>query len=280
VSSLISNPSILEAIEAMVVDGLASCARRPFLLGICGAQGSGKSTVAAQVVRDLDKAGIRAAVVSIDDLYKTKVERAAMARELHPLFATRGVPGTHDLALFDEVLAALACGRAAWLPRFDKAADDRAPKSAWDSASGATEVLILEGWCVGARPARGPQAAGPTNRLEAEEDIDGKWRDRVEAFLREDYQALFARIDRLVFLSAPSFEIVHSWRAQQEEMLHASRGGGMRRDEISRFIQHYERLTRRMLREMPDYADLTVLLDPQRRPIAIKRKISHPEGNP
>ena len=48
--------------------------------------------------------------------------------------------------------------------------------------------------------------------------------------------------------------------------------------EIARFIQHYERLTRRILLEMPAYADLVVRLDRKRRPTEIEAKANRADA--
>lgn len=257
----------LEAIERALIPALQAGTRKPFLLGLCGAQGSGKSTLAAALRDRLTDAGIGCAILSIDDLYKTRAARTAMAHSIHPLFATRGAPGTHDLDLTFDLLARLERGEAGSLPRFDKSIDDRSPPHDWDIAPTGTQVVIFEGWCVGARP-QPPEALDvPANALEREEDKEGRWRRSVNAALAGDYQRLFARIDLLVMLAAPGFEVVHGWRAEQEAGLRAAGGGGMSETEIDRFIQHYERLTRHILADMPGYADLVIRLDPQRRVI-------------
>lgn len=230
-------------------------------IGICGAQGSGKSTLAAALAEQLALRGVRVAALSLDDLYLTRAERQTLAHEAHPLFATRGVPGTHDVALGLATLDALARGEPAPLPRFDKACDDRAPPAAWPHAPGATEVLLLEGWCLGARPQDGAALVEPVNALEGDEDPDGVWRAYANAALDGDYRQLFGRIDRLVFLAAPSWDVVAAWREQQEAELRTKGGSAvMDADQVARFIQHYERLTRLMLATMPDQADLTVQL--------------------
>nr|WP_157602713.1 kinase [Sphingomonas sp. PR090111-T3T-6A] len=230
-------------------------ADRPLVLGLCGAQGSGKSTLAAGLAERFE----RTAILSLDDLYRTKAERAALARTVHPLFATRGVPGTHDVPLGLATFAALDRGEAAALPRFDKACDDRAPADQWGHAPAGTRLLIFEGWCVGARPEAEEALAAPINALEREEDADGIWRRAVNAALAGDYQRLFARIDRLMLLAAPGFEVVQGWRIEQERALRgrtAPDAPGLMSDaKVARFIQHYERLTRHILTEMPGRAD-------------------------
>jgi D-glycerate 3-kinase len=256
--------SALAAVEAALLRRLRSTARRPFLLGICGAQGSGKSTLAAGLTEHLNQAGVGCATLSLDDLYKTRAARQHMAEELHRLFATRGVPGTHDLDLAFALIDALEAGQEGRLPRFDKGGDDRLPEQQWETAPADTQVLILEGWFVGARPE--PEAAldTPVNRLERDEDPRGEWRRYANEALGGDYQRLFSRIDMLVLLAAPGFEVVRGWRTQQEQGLRAQGRGGMDDAQIARFVQYYERLTRHILAEMADRADLVIELDPNR----------------
>jgi D-glycerate 3-kinase len=251
--------------DATTLD-LAADAIRPGLgdrllvVGLCGAQGSGKSTLAAALAERFEREGVPTAILSIDDLYRTKAERERLAREVHPLLRTRGVPGTHDVALGFSVIVDLAAGRSTPLPRFDKAVDDRAPTSQWGTAPAGTRVLILEGWCVGARPQPEEALVEPVNALEREDDPDGIWRRTVNAELAGPYQALFARLDRLILLAAPAFDIVLRWRIEQEHRLRRERGGGMSDDAVTRFVRHYERLTRHILAEMPGRANLTIPL--------------------
>jgi len=238
--------------------------RGPAVIGLCGAQGSGKSTLAAAMQRALIADGAHAAVLSIDDLYLTGAKRLALAQSVHPLLATRGVPGTHDIGLGLALFAALDKGKPVRLPRFDKAADDRLPESDWPIVEQSLDVLIFEGWCVGAHPEGDTALAQPVNTLEADEDPIGIWRRYANAALAGRYQQLFARIDRLILLAAPSFAVVRRWRGEQEAALRAERPDGAALQDsvaLDRFIQHYERLTRHILKEMPGYADLVLRLD-------------------
>jgi D-glycerate 3-kinase len=239
----------------------------PFVLGLCGAQGSGKTTMARAIVAALTAEGVAAAALSLDDLYLTRAEREQLARDVHPLLATRGVPGTHDVGLGLTVFDALARGEAASLPRFDKARDDRAPRSAWPLAPAGCTVLVFEGWCVGAGPQADAALADPVNALERNEDADGRWRAYANGCLGGEYQRLFARIDALALLAAPAFEVVARWRGEQEAELAAAEPGIRTMDEagIARFVSFYERITRYILAEMPARADLTARLDPARR---------------
>lgn len=244
------------------VDRLLAGATGPVVLGLCGAQGSGKSTLAAAVARAVPGT----VVLSLDDLYRTRAERRGLADTVHPLFATRGVPGTHDVDLGIATLDALKAGARVRLPRFDKAIDDRVPDDDWPEAE-AARLILFEGWCVSARPIADADLADPINALEREEDRGGVWRRTWNAALGRSYSPLFARIDRLVLLEAPGWETVLRWRTEQEHALRAAGGSGpgvMDDAAVARFIQHYERLTRHILQDMPGYADLVLPLDEAR----------------
>jgi D-glycerate 3-kinase len=246
------------------------------VLGLCGAQGSGKSTLAQTLLDRCRAQGIAAAALSIDDLYLPRSARQHLARSVHPLLATRGVPGTHDIALGMEVLGALKRGEPCELPRFSKAIDDRLPRSDWETAPEDCRLLLLEGWCVGARPQAAEALVRPINDLERREDPQGIWRRFANDTLAGPYQSLFGMIDTLMLLQAPGFEIVFDWRMQQEDKLRAHVGAGapglMDATQIARFIQHYERLTRHILAEMPNRANLVVGMAADRAPLAISRK--------
>jgi len=265
-----ANPELVTSLLTQIAKWRAVPSEHLFTLGLCGAQGSGKSTLVAALAEALRGQGMRVAALSLDDLYLPRTERMKLAREVHPLFATRGVPGTHDVALGLATLDALARGEAVTLPRFDKASDepDQGPLPC---APLDTQVLLFEGWCVGARPQSDADLSATVNALERDEDPHGDWRRHSNAALAGDYQTLFARIDKLVLLAAPGWEVVAQWRGQQEAELRAKVGGAsvMNPAGVARFIQHYERLTRWVLAEMPGRADLTVRLGPTREVLAL-----------
>lgn len=254
----------LKVVEARVRDWLEGT-KRPLMLGICGAQGSGKSTLSEGLAAHLEGEGLKTALLSLDDLYLAPESRPV---GVSPLFATRGVPGTHDVALGERVLTSLEAGQPVRLPRFDKANDRPFPEKDWPEIFTA-DVIIFEGWCVGAHPQADEDLNAPVNDLEREDN--GVWRDAVNAALKGPYATLFSHIDRLILLAAPGFGIVRDWRIEQENTLRArlkaeGRTGArvMNDAEVGRFIQHYERLTRHILQTMPLYADLTLQLDPSR----------------
>jgi len=240
---------------------------RPRLIGITGAQGSGKSTLCRFLEALLVEHNLRTVTLSLDDLYLTRAERLDLAAHEHPLFATRGVPGTHDVALGEMILDDLLAGRTAALPRFDKAADDRATVRRMIEPP--VDVVLFEGWCVGAVPQPAAALRAPINALERDEDSDGAWRREVNRRLATDYAELFARIDLQLMLKVDGFEAVRANRLLQEQKLAASDPGGaaiMDETALDHFLMHYERLTRWMLEEMPARADIVIPIGANQRP--------------
>ncbi len=260
--------------DVLVNEALAAARAVPVrtpVFAISGLQGSGKSTLAAQIAERAKADGLRAAVLSLDDLYLTRAERGRMAREVHPLLATRGPPGTHDLPLGCRVLDALKAGEDVALPRFDKLADDRVEDAAWTRVQGRVDLVLFEGWCVGATPEQDAELAMPINALEREEDTDGRWRHYCNDALLRAYPALWSRLDALWFLQPPGFDIVRTWRWQQEQAMVARdpARSGMDRAQLERFIQHYERTSRHLLATLPGTADRVIRLDENRRPVQL-----------
>lgn len=243
-------------------------ARGARVYGISGLQGSGKSTLAAQLAAEAARRGIHCALLSIDDVYLPRAARLRLARDVHPLLATRGPPGTHEVALALEVLDALRAGRGTALPRFDKLADDRLPHADWRRVDD-VDLVLFEGWFLGTPAEPDVALATPVNELEHREDPDGRWRRWCNAALARDYPALWRRIDRLLFLQPPGFDIVPEWRWQQEQALAKAdpQRRGMDRAAVERFVHHFERVSRQALRNLPAIADVTVALDARRRPL-------------
>ncbi|RLA40097.1 MAG: hypothetical protein DRQ64_05430 [Gammaproteobacteria bacterium] len=245
---------------------------RTWIIGLNGAQGTGKSTLSAVLKIILEKEyNCHTAVISLDDLYLPRADRKVLSQTIYPLLKTRGVPGTHDTKLGIQLLDAL-CGlqenQKLILPRFDKARDDRLPKTDWEVFNGPAHVVIFEGWCVGSKAIDEQGLTEPINKLEAEEDKNGLWRHYVNQQLQTTYKELFAPIELLMFLQAPDFSCIHNWRWEQEQKsrTHSKQGHATRTmDEagIRRFIQHFERLTRQNLKQLPEQADIVLALNNQ-----------------
>jgi D-glycerate 3-kinase len=244
----------------------------PLIVGVSGSQGSDNSTLCRVLEILLREAhGLDAATLSLDDLYLTRADRAELAGTVHPLFATRGVPGTHDVALGTALLAAVRAGQGALrLPRFDKARDDRAPETQWPRIEAPLDILLYEGWCVGARPQADGDLVQPINRLEAEEDEAGIWRRHVNVQLAGPYRALFEAPDAMIMLAAPGSEAVLEWRQMQEAKLRERTGLGMSEAQVARFVMHYERITRHLLADLPGRADCVIALQADHAVTAVR----------
>lgn len=252
--------------------GRIARARRPYLMGLSGLQGSGKSTL-ARVIKTVAKSrGIDTEVLSLDDFYYSRAEREQLSREVHPLLRTRGVPGTHEIELLMSVLAGLPNATAKLpvpYPRFDKARDTRMPPSRWPKVTRPPKLVILEGWALGVRPQTLAALSEPVNALERDEDPDGEWRRWVNKQLRA-YQPLWRKLDALVVLQAPNWDVVRRWRSQTEEELLARKAPlAMDADAMKRFLAHYERLSRHALATLPQLADSWVEYDTERHVIGL-----------
>lgn len=257
-------PWLVEA----ALEAAASLRTAPSVLGISGVQGSGKSTLALQIAALAGKQGLRVAVLSLDDFYLPRAARRALAGQVHPLLATRGPPGTHDLPLALEVLGRLRAGEPVRLPRFDKLGDERLPESDWPPVESTVDLVLLEGWMLGVPAQSASALADPVNALERVEDPDATWRAWCNRALAEGYPALWRHIDALWLLQAPSFEVVPAWRWQQEQSLQAGFPSrpGMGRGELERFVQLFERVSRHALHVLPTLAQRVVELDERRQP--------------
>jgi D-glycerate 3-kinase len=260
-------------VAAVLDDALAVASPSPAVYGIAGLQGTGKSTLAAQMAALAKTRGLSVVVLSIDDFYLGRRERLRLGRDVHPLLATRGPPGTHDVKLACatiDALRALVPGQMVRLPRFDKIADRRLPPSRWPLVRRRPDLIVLEGWFlkVPAEPAE--SLSEPLNALERDEDAQGIWRQHANAALANDYPPLWRRIDRLLFLHGPDFGIVPEWRWQQEVTLQAAQPHrrAMDRATVERFVLFFERVSRQALRTLPAIADASIHLDSLRRPYA------------
>ncbi len=244
-------------------------AKEPLIVGINGAQGSGKSTLAELLVFIFEQHyQIKAVSLSIDDFYYTRKQRVELAEQVHPLLLTRGVPGTHDTLLAQQTLESLIQGEnPTSIPRFNKAEDDRQPSSEWDTVEGHVDIIVFEGWCLGAEPQDAGDLLIPANELEESNDAELTWRNYVNQQLQTDYPALFNMIDSWIMLKAPSFHCVFKWRLQQENKLRESikdKSRTMDEDAIKKFIQHYQRITENLLVTLPSKVDYLFELDEQR----------------
>ena len=245
------------------------------IIGLTGGQGSGKSTI-SQILKIILKEGfnLNTEIFSIDDFYKTLKERKAMSKKIHPLFLTRGVPGTHNTALLFKCLKNLKDKNFEKfsIPKFDKSIDDRLQKKFWQNIRKKPDIVIFEGWCVGASPQKNKDLIAPINVLEKEKDKKRTWRKFVNKELKNRYKKIFKLIDIMIFLKIPSFEYVYKWRSLQEKKLRATSRGKktMSNKQVKNFIMFYERITRNMLKNFSKKANITINLDKSHRLKSLK----------
>ena len=239
---------------------------RTLILGLSGSQGSGKTMVTGIlqiILKKFFKKNIY--IISIDDFYKTLRDRNRMSQQKHPLFKTRGVPGTHDINLIKNFFISVKRKKfkKIKLPKFNKSIDDRSKKNYWHNINKRPEIIILEGWCVGAKPQIISSLRKPVNILERHEDKDLIWRKYANEKLKKEYKEVFAMIDYFIFMKVPNFKIVFKWRLLQESKLKKKfhyKKKIMTYSAIKRFIMFYQRITLQMMKDLSKSASIVLLL--------------------
>ena len=244
------------------------------IIGLSGGQGAGKSTITAVLKFLLKKLyGLEVCIISIDDFYKTKNERKKMSKKIHPLFLTRGVPGTHDINLINKIFQKLKKKnfKPFFIPKFDKSIDDRLKKKKWTKINKSPNIIIFEGWCVGAEYQKINALKKSINELERKYDASLIWRKKVNEYLKK-YKKIFNKIDKLVYLKVPNFNQIYYWRLLQEKKLKLTSKNKeiMSKSQIKDFIMHYERITKQMMKEHLKISNLVVYLDKDHRSRRIK----------
>ena len=233
------------------------------IIGLSGGQGSGKSTI-SKILKIIlkEKYKLNVAIISIDDFYKTLKERKKMSKKISGLFLTRGVPGTHDTRLLYNSLKKLNF-KPFSIPKFDKSKDNRCDKNRWLKIKKKPDIIIFEGWCVGANSQPKNSLIRPINELERKQDKNLNWRKKVNLELKSKYKKIFDLINLLIFLKVPSFKYVYLWRALQEKKLRTSSKGNkvMNNLQIKKFIMFYERITRDMLKTLPMKSKVLISID-------------------
>ena len=249
--------------------------RKIKIIGLSGGQGSGKSTITRILKFILKKKyGLNLCVFSIDDFYKTKSERKKMSEKDHPLFLTRGVPGTHDIQLLNNILKKFKEKKFKNLliPKFDKSIDDRSKKYKWQKIKKRPDIVILEGWCVGATHQKESDLKKPLNSIEKKFDQKLIWRRKVNYYLKNQYKKIFKKIDKLVYLKAPNFSYIYKWRLLQEQKMKLTLKNKktMSKQQVKEFIMFYERITKHMIKNFYKISDMTIFLDKYHRSKKIK----------
>ncbi|KAI0489890.1 putative Uridine/cytidine kinase [Xylaria cf. heliscus] len=239
-------PFILERLQSHLNSG----STRPFVIGLNGVQGVGKTTLVRALAETLRRdEGLETLVCSIDDFYLAHDDQVALAASMpdNKLVQVRGEPGTHDMALAKDFFAAILSNSPTRVPQYDKSLfagqGDRLPLPSWPEVNvpgqPKIQVVIFEGWCVGFRSLSPVEVAArysmPSRTLKhhAFEHlllINGKL---------DAYDAITDLFDAFIQIDADNTEWVYDWRLEQEAMLRAQRGAGMSDEQVGHFVDAY-----------------------------------------
>ena len=254
--------------------------KRSYIVGLSGGQGSGKTTISSIISIILKKYfKLNVFKISIDDFYKTRNERIKLSKYKHPLLMTRGVPGTHDCKIISKFFKKVKSKKFKQLklPKFDKSIDDRCPKKLWYKINSRPDIIILEGWCVGAKAQKNSQILKPINSLEKSKDLSLVWRKYVNNQLKKQYKSLFKQLNEIIYLRANNFKVLQQWRIKQEKRLWLKSKNKknlriMSRGDIINFMQTYQRITQNMFNDVPKYASIIMKLNSNHQINSIKFK--------
>ena len=243
--------------------------KKPYFVGLAGGQGTGKTTISSIVKIILEKYfKLKVFKISIDDFYKTRKERLNLSKKVHPMFMTRGVPGTHDVKMMLNFFKKLKSKKFKMidLPNFNKAIDDRFPKKKWYKINEKPDIIIFEGWCVGAQPEMNKTLQKSKNSLEKINDQKLVWRKYVNKQLKNKYKRLYSQLNCMIYLKAKNFSLLQKWRIKQEHKLwlktkKSSSHKIMSKGDIISFMQTYQRITENMFKKMPKYASIILNLN-------------------
>ena len=238
--------------------------KRPYFVGLAGGQGTGKTTISSLIRIILTKYfNLNVFRISIDDFYKTRKERISLSKRVHPMLLTRGVPGTHDINMILNFFKKAKSKefKRLRLPTFNKAIDDRFDKKKWYYLKDKPDVIIFEGWCVGAKPEKGKTLKKTINSMERAKDHKQIWRKYVNQQLKSKYKNLYSQFNCLIYLKAKNFSLLQKWRLKQERKLWIktktnSNSKIMSTGDVINFMQTYQRITQNMFKSMPKYASI------------------------
>ena len=243
--------------------------KKPYFVGLAGGQGTGKTTTSSLIKIILSKYfKLNVFRISIDDFYKTRKERISLSKRVHPMLLTRGVPGTHDINMMLNFFKKSKSKKfkRLKLPTFNKAIDDRFSKKHWYDLKKKPDVIIFEGWCVGAKSEKNDTLKRTINSMEKTKDQKQIWRKYVNDQLKTKYRKLYSQLNCLIYLKAKDFSLLQKWRLKQERKLwikskKSSNTKIMSKQDVLSFMQTYQRVTQNMFRYMPKYASIIINLN-------------------
>ena len=242
--------------------------KKPFFVGLAGGQGTGKTTTSSIIKIILEKYfKLNVFKISIDDFYKTRKERILLSKKIHPMLLTRGVPGTHDINMMLNFFKKVKNKKfkSFQLPNFNKAIDDRFAKKYWYNIKKKPDVIIFEGWCVGAKHEKKSSLNKAINSMERIKDPKKVWRKYVNHQLKQKYKDLYSQLNCLIYLKAKNFSLLQKWRLKQENKLwlkskKTSKHKIMSKADVISFMQTYQRISENMFKKMTKYTSILVNL--------------------
>ena len=243
--------------------------KKPYFVGLAGGQGTGKTTISSIIKIILIKYfKLKVFKISVDDFYKPRKDRSLLSKRVHPMLLTRGVPGTHDINLMLNFFKKMKSKKFKSLkvPSFNKAVDDRSIKKNWQRIKEKPDVIIFEGWCVGAKPESANTLKRSINSLEKVKDSKLVWRKYVNQQLKSKYKNLYSQLNCLIYLKAKNFNLLQKWRLKQEYKLglknkKKSKNKIMNKEGVLSFMQTYQRITENMFKTMPKFASIVMHLN-------------------
>ena len=242
-----------------IIDYIINTNENKFI--ISGSQGVGKSTLSKLIKIVIERTSLQQVMLlSIDDYYLSKKSRYQLSNQVHPLLLTRGVPGTHDIKKLEHIQQFNKKQFPILTPKFNKLKDDISKKT---TTFNKADILILEGWCCGAKPIAKNYLHKNLNKIEKIFDKNFKWRNFYNLKLKMEYQKIFNSFDKTIYLQPPSFEFVLKWRYAQEKnnAKKIKTKNFMNKNATKTFILHYEKLTKWMMKNMPVNADMLIKVD-------------------
>ncbi|KAL1936160.1 hypothetical protein VTP01DRAFT_294 [Rhizomucor pusillus] len=244
---------------------------RPFVVGVSGCQGSGKTTLCDTLSHLLRNSPHNLNVISfsLDDFYLTRSDQARLTAENpgNGLLQFRGQPGSHDLDLAQTTLNCLILANqeaardkgvpiSVLIPSYDKSLygglGDRKARSEWTTTYGPYDIILFEGWSQGFKPL-------PADELErvyreacaANEKGSCLLHSRLPQHslahlikmnesLKQYEDKLYPFFDIFIHLSPAKLEQVYDWRLQQEHHMKETRKvDGMSDEAVRAFVDTY-----------------------------------------
>ena len=243
-----------------IITNIINSKKKKFL--ISGSQGVGKSTLVL-ILKSVIENNYNKKIMSLslDDYYLSKKKRLQLSKKIHPLLQTRGVPGTHDLNKLSRHINQFEKKKfPISTPVFDKLRDDVTKKI---NTINKADILLLEGWCCGCLPIENKYLYKNINKIELDFDKNKIWRNFYNEKLQNDYNKIFKLFNFKIYMQLPSFKYVYKWRSNQERknLSNSVNKKYMNKKQLDMFIQHYEKITKWMIKTMPAEADMLIKIN-------------------